>query len=487
MKQAAIAHPWSKGRWAIGLGLPLLCAGYGLMDQGPWCDEVFTLMMASRGLWAGIEHGLHFYTAPLYPALAWVATGAGHSLLGGRLVSVVAFALTALAASSLGSTLGGRRAGSLAFLLVSTHPLLIWHAQDARPYSLMVFLAVLALAIQTRLLARDQRSFSWPLFLCVLCGLLTHLYFGCVLVALGLQLIGRRKEPACRPIWQALIGATAAALPLLLGLFLLSQGKDAGFHKKADLLALPYALATFANGYAFGATIPELHGASPLAATLAHLPEVAARSLLWWVPLLWALLRSPRLLRGRSRAWMLSASAVVLLPFLSSLAMDGVSFNTRYILAALPLLLVLGAAGMSAGQAGKRRLWLAVPILLSQLWGLAALRFQERYGKEDYAGVTAFIASTVKKGEPVHEGPSPGMINHLLGRDRVELLSSTRGLPSRAREGGGREFLIFNRPWDMDPGGVMEKKLRLEPGITRLHFRGFEVYIRPGSSVKRNR
>jgi hypothetical protein len=127
------------------LGAVLRFVGIG--HQGFWFDEGNTALLVhfSPGKMIGLIPQTES-TPPLYYCVAWVwARIFGYGEVGLRSLSAVAGVLTIPVAFAAADKLVSRRAGVIAAALTACNPLLIWYSQEARSYSLLVFLTAVAL------------------------------------------------------------------------------------------------------------------------------------------------------------------------------------------------------------------------------------------------------------------------------------------------------------------------------------------------------
>jgi len=119
----------------------------GLAHQGFWFDEGNTALLVH--LPPGKMLGLipqSESTPPLYYCVAWVwARIFGFGEAGLRSLSAVAGVATVPVAYGAARKLVSERAGLVAAALVACNPFLIWYSQEARSYSLLVFLTAAAL------------------------------------------------------------------------------------------------------------------------------------------------------------------------------------------------------------------------------------------------------------------------------------------------------------------------------------------------------
>lgn len=156
---------------------------------------------------------------PLYFVLldGWIAL-VGESVYAVRMLSTL-FALIALAATyALSKTLFDGWTGMIALVLLSTSGFLIYYAREARMYTLLVALSVLATWAHVRWLRRPSRS-SAVIYAALMAGLVYTHYNGAWLIAsYGLHiLVTHPRRWGC---WWGVLGLTlvfyAPWLPLVL-------------------------------------------------------------------------------------------------------------------------------------------------------------------------------------------------------------------------------------------------------------------------------
>jgi hypothetical protein len=461
--------------WLIVVGVVALCAGgWGLMEQSPWIDELHTLSTARLGLGAGMLSYMSGNMPPGTALLEWIFSLGGRSLLGARLLSLSAFVLAALVFHATARTLLAPRGALVASLAFATNPLLIWHAQDARPYALLVLFAMLSFAALLRALSGGNRQ-AIALFASAAAGFTIHIYFGCFAAAMMLHAFWFRREPGGRRALAALVGAGALAVILVVAVAVLSRGTAAGFEKPVNALTIGYALLVFAIGYSFGATIEELHTAHALDAMRPYFPQIAAVIVAYWAVVAlgaWITLRERP---ARFREWAGYLLVPMLLPFgVALVAKHHITFNIRYVLPAVPAsFLFLGAL---AEKVGSMASLVALPMAV-QCWGLGALHLDRRHWKEDYLAVAAFIESHSSPGDPVYECPAPLLLGVVVPDRLIEQLTpATLQAPEDAR--AKHAIYIVNRPWSCDPDGSLRRTLRDDPAVTATEIRGFEVFSR---------
>ena len=136
----------------------------GILDSGYWIDEAITVGIASHGL--GEIPGLLRLdgSPPLFYLLlhGWMAV-AGTSEAATRALPLLFALLAVPVAWWAGDELFGRRAGALAAMGAAGCPFLTYYAQEARMYSLVCVLSVLACASFALAFVHGRRAHQWLL------------------------------------------------------------------------------------------------------------------------------------------------------------------------------------------------------------------------------------------------------------------------------------------------------------------------------------
>lgn len=271
---------------------------YALDAQSLWYDEAVTAQVTQQGLSALAQWTADDIQPPLY-----YATVAGWTRLAGtsewalRFPSV-AFGLAMVAlAYALGKRLFGQPAAWLAAFLAGIHPLWVYYSQEARMYTLLTALGMLAGYALLRVLAAAsgaprRRWRWWAVFAGASVALLyTHYFAAFLLLAyalvflLALALPAALSAPLARPARRRLLaeGAGIALLAVLVYLPWLPNavrrfGVDASYWQ--GTLKLDEAIRHIAISFTTGETVLE-HQAIPLAWAIVLLAGVC------WVALVW--------------------------------------------------------------------------------------------------------------------------------------------------------------------------------------------------------
>lgn len=191
---------------------------------GFWGDELatwgFVVTPWDRAL--PVLGGIDAVIGPYYLLIRGWAEVFGSSELSLRLPSALAMTAAAGMVAAIGTRLAGARAGLLAGLVFALVPTTSRYAQEARPYALTVFAAVLATFLLIRVL--DQPGFvrylAYALSLWLLA--LMHVVALLLVAAHGLVILAMRRRSL--PAW--LLAAAAGTLPALPLLVLGNGQKD---------------------------------------------------------------------------------------------------------------------------------------------------------------------------------------------------------------------------------------------------------------------
>ncbi len=377
--------------------------------QSLWYDEGVTAAIAQRGLseltrWTAndIQPPLYYYMMAGWGALAgwseWALRfpSVFFGLLLIPLLALVAWRLTAL-----------RAAAWMAALLAAFHPLLVYYSQEARMYALLLALAVLAAYLLLRLASPPRPArLLWLSYIGVAtAAAYTHYFAFFLLLALGCAWLLDRPT-------RAQVGRFLAASLAILVLYLpwmavlLTQLRvDRSYW--TGTLKLQEALLAIARSFTSGASMAER------TATWLLLPYLAVTLLA-----LYALWRS----RAQSRRLLRYAGFWLLIPILAVLvlAFNVPKFNARYVMLALPGLLLLWSGGLAAlagphrapsmGQP-QRRLWqerrrlyfaLGTALLLTGfLWANLNWFLNPAFAKDQWRELAAFLRSRAAPDEQI--------------------------------------------------------------------------------------
>ena len=264
---------------------------YALGSQSLWYDEAVTAQVAQQGLAELARWTADDIQPPLYYALTagWVRLD-GVSEWALRFPSAVYGVLMVALAWALARRLFGRIGGGLAALLAALHPLWIYYSQEARMYTLLTALGMLAGYALLRVLAAGRRGgrttrLAWWATLVVAAVALfyTHYFAVFLLAAFALYFLFslaradlERRRLLVEGVAAALL-IIAAYLPWLPNA-LRRFGEDASYWQGA--LKLNEAVRHIAISFSTGETVLEQQ-AIPLAWAVAALAALCLAALVW--------------------------------------------------------------------------------------------------------------------------------------------------------------------------------------------------------------
>ncbi len=210
-------------RWMVPILLLAFLLRIAYLDaQGLWWDEAFSFSLSIADFPTLTEDVVHDKVhPPLYYTLMhfWLALGHEEYLL--RFFSVLWGVASVSIMYVAGRTVGGKRLGALAALLLAVSPFNVWYSQEVRMYSLTSML-VLAASVACLRLLRGDTLINWTAYglLSLLALYSEYLY---LLVALGhgvFLVILRRRYPAILRKWFfCMVVVGVLFLPWLLAVF----------------------------------------------------------------------------------------------------------------------------------------------------------------------------------------------------------------------------------------------------------------------------
>jgi mannosyltransferase len=314
--------------WALAVdvgvasGVALLLGAIALAVPSLWFDEAYTAEATGRSpVWWLSNDQYHF----LYDGLmaAWTAV-AGTSEWALRAPSVLGAMLSAALLVVLGRKLFDRWVGLTAGVLLACSPFVVKWSQQARSYTFILALSLVATLVLLRALERGSRG-SWALYgLAYAAVVVGHAVAGILLAPAHLVLIVQRRERVLPHGPLAAVIILAIAVPWAATVAMRSTGQGAG-------MAWLDAPSSEAVARAFA----DVSGAAGVGALLA----AVGWALLW------------RIGRRDLAKWL---GAWALAPFVVGLVITIVTpvFLDRYLIVCAPAFALLAAVAVVRG--GRR-------------------------------------------------------------------------------------------------------------------------------------
>lgn len=355
---------------------------YHIDLQSIWFDEGWSAYAAN-------QHTLYdafqadATNPPLYYVFLNITTRFwGDSVFSLRFFSLLHGIVVIALASRLAKQLYGFRAGMCAAALTAFNPLLWWAAQEARMYTLMAVLVLLAALSWHSLLIKPSHNAWILLFLSELAILYTHNTGPIVVIWLNLATVAswllRRKF--CRPAWRVWVivqGLIAGLwLPYFVNRFI--QLQDANSAEISTLPPIPNLLADIWQGVWGG--VWALVGREPILVGLSALIGVLVLLLLPW--------------RSGNGRWMMFHILILTGGLITGLAMLGNDLHGRYLVMIAPLLLVMMSGGLDTLKPVYLALALATLIIALPL-SMASFYATPGAMHDDAEGMVAYYADTL--------------------------------------------------------------------------------------------
>ncbi len=405
----------SRGGLVGIIGLAFLLRALSLDAQSMWRDEVDALrfaltfwerLQAARQplqLWAEVKTLLTQpgWNGPLFFLLLrpWIGL-VGSRAYALRFFSLLFGVLMVPLSAMLGRRLLNRTAGLLAALFVATSPYLVWYSQELKMYSLVPFLALLALYALHRAVTEGGKGWWGLVIVATTLAFYTHI-LAAFLIPLEVLLF-LLWWPCSRTRWRggliALLSLTLPYLPLLRWqLPLVLQPGETGFTR--------YSLEAMASILLRYWSLGFMGGGWPWAAFLALV--LALIGLTWREATSLSPASRPASVGGSCplSPWRrtLALALWFLLPLLAlwAISLRRPLFTDRYLAWTTVAFYLLTAAGLARLARRRRPLALLLLALLlflnvQSLWTQAVTPF-----KADFRGAAAYLKARYRSGEPI--------------------------------------------------------------------------------------
>lgn len=381
---------------AVALGAALRFTA--LDARGWWRDEAVTvrlLRLPFDELLRAIPDSEG--TPPLYYVLAWGWTRLfGDSEAGLRSLSALLGTITVLVVYLAGRELLSSRVGLFAAYFAAASPLLVWHAQDGRSYSLLVLVSALSFLFFVRLRRTAARMDALWFGLASALALLTHYFAVFLVLPESVWLLADRRT---RRVAAPAVAGVAAVGVALVPLALAQRGNVSWISDVPRYRRLLEILQEFLVGPQAPWERPTTVLAGALAAAALAVLIGRAFSEIW-----------PRI-----RAAVVIGLAALALPVVLSLGGLDYVLARNVIVASVPLTIVV-AAGLGAERAGRAGVVLAAALVALGVGVVVATADDPKFGAEDWRGVARALGPAPAGGQAIVLWPDVGIEPFLIYR-----------------------------------------------------------------------
>lgn len=480
---------------------------FRLGEQSLWIDEVLTWYSAGGVVplgWTELRENIH---GPLYSLLlaTWTRL-AGDGEWALRLPSAVFGTLTVPAMAWLAHRWLGRTTAIAAAWVTAFSPFMVWYAQEARNYALLILCVCVASAALIGLGRRITNRGTLVYLAGAATGLLSNLSF--VLLA-PLHLWWWLRPPGDRAERAGRLGLVLLCLALIGTPWFVEMVRiwdwnrlhpareapveetplrgETTFHWGA----VPFTAYTFSVGYTWGPPLREMRARGPVAAARSHAPAIAIAGVVCGLLVLLGARAFAR--RGRlfeAALWLLVPALLV-----SYVAAQNFKvFHPRYLAVASPVWLLLIAAALA--DLRPRGRWL-LGGALGLVWGMSLWNHyaEPRYGRENYRAAAAHIRAHASPADRVLAVYSlEPMEYYMRGALPLEpfwlgFAADPQHLEQRlasALDGPAATWVVLSRSEDLDPADVFARHMAERyPDADPWRATGVRVWHVPGAARAR--
>lgn len=372
---------------------------YQLGTKSLWFDEAFAITVAAqdwptlwRTLWGPNIAGnmLAYHVLQHF----WLSLGSSEGVF--RSLSVVFAVATVPPLYALTARLFDNWAAGAAVLLLAVNAFFVQYAQEARSYAALAFMAVLSSLLLLRALDHPTRL-RWAMYTAAaILAVYTHYFATLLLLAHLVAILVRRPRASLRTVVATFGAIGVAGLPLLNAA--LAQGLGFAW---VPPLSVDYALDVLQR---------LIGGSSDGELPAAGFAVVCGSGILL------------TLARRRWR-WEWSYAALLAIgPICAALALSLArpSFVSRYLIVALPGMIVVAGASLSVLR--PRRLGAGGVIALMLLAGWSLQGWYTGVPKEDWRAAVQYVSTHAHRGDWLIAYPSFTRlpIDYYLGRQPVD-------------------------------------------------------------------
>ncbi|MCB9109063.1 MAG: glycosyltransferase family 39 protein [Anaerolineales bacterium] len=438
------------GLWALALTiLGLLLRLFQLGEWSFWHDEALTVLLAQKPIPELVAITAADVHPPLYYLVVKLFLLFGQSETLARLPSVIFGAGSIYLLYLLGRDLFEATVGLVGAFIMTISPLQLFYAQEARMYTQLIFLTILAGWLLFRAL-RTENWIDWLLFSVVITLAAYTTYFAFpVVAAMALYIILVEKRWRSTVFFLISIAVSVLLYIPWLGIFLTQSRAVIDTYWMAT--PSPLLLFTTVTGFFTSYTLPTWGIAVSLVATLlivfVTLNEIrhAIREGNRVKPLLWLLLWG-------------------LVPLLGTYLVSLIRpiFQLRTVITAAPPFYLMVAWGVASARQRRLNMLLFLPALAMMLISIFNFYFNPAFAKPAWRQAAFYVQTQVRPGDIVlHTSPGslmpflayPHSVRHVLLPGDPELVQENAPSQSIGVAVGGEPQPIeqavqgYDRAW----------------------------------------
>lgn len=365
----------------------------------------------------------------------------------------------------------------LALIVASISSFAVWYAQEARPYSVLLFCTCLVLFSYGRYW--KEQKIGWLLLLAAgeVVGTYTSILFLGVVGALNLHWLVASWNRAKRMTWIASQAIWLALVAPFCWFNLTKVAAGAHTHDHANwFFSIGYAFWAFLLGFSIGPSVAQLHVPDKLSVVREYGPEVVVGAVISLLTVAVALAYGLRI--GKR----LFYTVLLVVPLLFVLCIFAMIHSTpvpRYWIMCLPVLWAIVGAGIV--RARPRALgWVVLVALVGvNAYSLLRLWTNPTYQKEDYRAIAQYVREEGPTLPIIAIGPTTVLAYYGV-ESSIEVSSpsdATNALVAVAGANDGYWVVIDRaRHWAWDPHGQGEKILVPGDSVIRKSLGGLDLY-----------
>lgn len=365
---------------------------YRLGYQSLWVDEVVTYMSSNGSLTYVISQSkVNSNVPPLYYLFVnGILRFGNHDALL-RLPSVIFGSLSILMCYLVIRNWLGRTTGFIAALMMAISPFHIWYSQEARPYTMLIFLSLLSLWFLQKLIKNEtdvwlKIGFIISTAATFYCHTVGIAFIGVIAVYV-LLLIPREKLGKWIPVFA---GILLLITPAIYRLIVVPPEASADPYRTFSFLTIPYTIWAFGTGYSLGPTLAELH--MPDRMNIVSFHAYTIFPILFFLFLLFLLgvfhlLKRDKLLFLLTMLWFL----VPILFVVFGSILTSHPFNVRYAILSFPAFIAFLSAGTQNVGSKWFKAGIFFSLILISLLSLGNYFFNQRYQKENIRNAGQFL------------------------------------------------------------------------------------------------